>query len=184
MNDEYSFSSRIKELRESLKLSQAQFAKSVGTTQTTLSSYENTNKTPSLDILKSIATIYNVSLDWLCGLSDKKDLSCIPKTYTDIINLLISLKNAPEIDIRFNTEEHSSNSIPLLEYKNVLIEINDSHLIDFYEEWNDILSVCKRSPSGEKLYQIWLKDIFERYNFPLENASQSITPFDETLPFN
>ena len=180
MNDECSFSSRIKELRESLKLSQVQFALSVGTTQTTLSSYENTNKTPSLDILKSIATTYNVSLDWLCGLSDKKDLSQTPKTYADVINLLISLEKSPNINITFNTKQYDSSSCPFIEHKNVFIEINDKHLLDFYEEWHDILSVCKKSPSGEKLYQIWIKDIYERYNFPLEDASETVGE----LPFN
>ena len=184
MNDEYSFSSRIKELRESLKLSQSEFAKSVGTTQTTLSSYENTNKTPSLDILKSIANTYSVSLDWLCGLSDKRDLSHTPKTYTAMINILISLKNSSEININFDIKSYCSNALPLSQYKDVIIEINDKHLVDFYEEWNDILSVCKKSPSGEKLYQIWLKDIFERYNFPLEDASQSLYDIDKELPFN
>lgn len=183
MNDEYSFSSRIKELRESLKLSQSEFAKSVGTTQTTLSSYENTNKTPSLDILKSIANTYNVSLDWLCGLSDKRDLSHIPKTYTDMINILISLKNSSEININFKTKNYDIKTLGLSQYKSIIIEINDKHLVDFYEEWNDILSVCKKSPSGEKLYQIWLKDIFERYDFPLEDTSQKLYNIDEKPPF-
>lgn len=185
MNDEYSFSSRIKELRESLKLSQSEFAKSVGTTQTTLSSYETTNKTPSLDILKSIAITYNVSLDWLCGLSEKKDLSNTPKTYTDIINILISLKNAPQTNIKFDTKLYDAHSFPPSLYTDVIIEINDKNLVEFYEEWNDILSVCKKSPSGDKLYQIWLKDIFDRYDFPLENASQTLYDgIDEELPFS
>jgi len=111
-------------------------------------------------------------------------LSHTPKTYTDMINILISLKNSSEININFDIKSYCSNALPLSQYKDVIIEINDKHLVDFYEEWNDILSVCKKSPSGEKLYQIWLKDIFERYNFPLEDASQSLYDIDKELPFN
>ena len=82
------FSRRIKELRETLGLSQKEFAQSVGTTQTTLSSYENTGKTPSLDIVKNIAEKYHISLDWLCGLSDEKKQTDVISTYSDLMKLL------------------------------------------------------------------------------------------------
>lgn len=182
--NETTFSSRIKELRSSLSLTQTEFAEKINTTQATLSSYENTDKTPSLDIVKKIAEVFKVSIDWLLGLSDKRDLSHTPKTYTDMINILISLKKSSEININFTTKLYSNDSLPFLQYEDIIIEINDKHLADFYEEWNDILSVCKKTPSGEKLYQIWLKDIFERYDFPLEDASQNLYKIDEELPFN
>ena len=101
-----------------------------------------------------------------------------------MINILISLKKSSEININFTTKSYSNDSLPFLQYEDIIIEINDKHLADFYEEWNDILSVCKKTPSGEKLYQIWLKDIFERYDFPLEDASQNLYKIDEELPFN
>lgn len=183
--NESTFSSRIKELRSSLGLTQIEFAEEIGTTQATLSSYENSGKTPSLDIVKKIAEVFTISIDWLLGLSDKKDLSTAPKTYADLINILINLKTAPEVNIDFNTKEYRNDKdFPFSSYIDIIIEINDKHLADFYEEWNDILSVCKKSPIGEKLYQIWLKDVFERYDIPLENASQTLYDIDEELPFN
>lgn len=62
---------RIKTLRKYAKLSQKDFSEKVGVTQSTLSAYENGNALPSVDILINIANCFNVSLDWLCGISSK-----------------------------------------------------------------------------------------------------------------
>lgn len=79
--------SKIKELRTSLRLTQAEFAESVNTTQAALSGYERGDRTPSLDILYSISRKFNVSVDWLLGRSKIKDLSFDFNTYYDVLNM-------------------------------------------------------------------------------------------------
>lgn len=163
------FAERIKSLRQELKLSQAGFANLISTNQSTLSAYETGDRLPPYETLVAIAQQCQVSIDWLCGLSDKQSSSSSPKTYTDLIQVIMDLKEAPEICIEWNIDKFDDFGY---NYSKLVCKFDDEHLVSFYEEWNDILSVCKKSPSGEKLYQIWVKDIFERFNFPLERKTQ------------
>lgn len=54
---ENKLSSRIKELRTSLGMTQSTFAESIGTSQNALSGYENKDRIPSFEVLLSIASI-------------------------------------------------------------------------------------------------------------------------------
>ena len=56
------FSTRIKELRTALKMTQSDIATSIGSSQNALSGYENGDRIPSYEILLSIAKTYNVSI--------------------------------------------------------------------------------------------------------------------------
>lgn len=177
-------SSKIKELRLSLGLTQAEFAESINTTQAALSGYERGDRTPSLDVLSSIAQTCNVSIDWLCGLSDSKNLFLTLTTYADLIKLLLLLYDAPEIEKNFDLKNNSCAEPFGEPYSTFILEINDKHIIEFYKEWKEINSIRSKTPSGDKLYSIWLKDIYERFDFKLENAKQSCNYIDENLPFN
>lgn len=178
------FSERLKELRQELKLSQAGFASLISTNQSTLSAYETGDRLPPYETLITIAQQCHVSIDWLCGLSDAKSSSPELKTYSDLIKVIMLIDNAPEIIKAFRLDYHSTQKFMSLPYSTLRLDINDKHIVDFFEEWREILSIRRKSPSGEKLYSIWLKDIYERYNFPLENAEQSFDNVDEELPFN
>lgn len=63
---------RLRELRTEKELSQAQVAKRMGVSPAIISSYENSVKQPSLENLVKIAYLYNVSTDYLLGISDRK----------------------------------------------------------------------------------------------------------------
>lgn len=173
------FSKRLKDLRTSVKLTQAEFAKEIGTTQATLSSYENSDKLPPVDILISIAQKYNVSLDWLCGLQSEQVFPTVT-TYSDIIRLLSALGNTENlkagISIAYINEADSFES-----HDEARISIDDEIIVKFFEEWTGVLALCKKSPSGKKLYDVWIKDILEQYNTPIKiNPSERIS----TLPFD
>lgn len=62
---------RIKLIRESNKLSQVNFAKTLNVSKQTVSNWENNNVQPSVDILKDIAIKFNVSSDFLLELDDR-----------------------------------------------------------------------------------------------------------------
>ena len=64
--------SRIKELRENRRLIQAILASELNITQQSLSKYERDITTIKIDILKSIAEYFNVTTDYLLGISDVK----------------------------------------------------------------------------------------------------------------
>lgn len=77
--------SRIKELRENRRLIQAILASELNITQQSLSKYERDITTIKIDILKSIAEYFNITTDYLLGVSDvKRDLQGQMKMNKDI----------------------------------------------------------------------------------------------------
>ena len=72
-----------------MNMTQKEFSAFVGCTAATLSAYENGSKSPSLEIIKGIAEKCNVSIDWLCGLSEKMNTSDEIKTYSDVLTKII-----------------------------------------------------------------------------------------------
>ena len=68
--------SRIKSLREKRGLIQEILAAELGITQQTLSRYEGDVTFIKVDVLKKLAEYFNVTTDYLLGLSDmKRDLT-------------------------------------------------------------------------------------------------------------
>ena len=59
---------RIKELREDRDLTQSQLAEILGTTQRTISYYENNQREIPVNVLVKYAKYFNVTLDYICGL--------------------------------------------------------------------------------------------------------------------
>ncbi len=64
------FYRRLKDLREDRDFSQAQIAKVLGTTQPQYARYENGERELPMHHFITLAKYYNVSLDYLAGLSD------------------------------------------------------------------------------------------------------------------
>ncbi|MCL2217720.1 MAG: helix-turn-helix domain-containing protein [Defluviitaleaceae bacterium] len=63
---------RLKELREQHRLNQEKLAIKLNVSQSTISAYEVGERTPDLETLKSIASLFDVSMDYLVGISEKK----------------------------------------------------------------------------------------------------------------
>ncbi len=57
--------SRIKQLRQKEKYTQAELAIKVGVTKSTIAAYENDTRTPSYEVLIKLAESFKVSLDYL-----------------------------------------------------------------------------------------------------------------------
>jgi transcriptional regulator with XRE-family HTH domain len=148
--------SRINKLRTSANLSQAAFGASINTTQAALSAYEKGIRTPSLDTLINISSMYNVSVDWLCGLCDTQNPTLEIKTYTDLIKLFIFLNDNNIFEINLNSESDVINGV-----------LKNKTLMDFFTEWNEICSLSKELTNGEEFYHLWLEDAFKRYNVPI-----------------
>lgn len=87
----YDFGLRLKELREARHLSQADVAARLEVTRSTISGYECNTITPSLEQLVKLAVLYNTSLDYMMGISNRAcfyldDLSVSQqKTVLDVV---------------------------------------------------------------------------------------------------
>lgn len=86
--------SRIKQLRENRELIQEILASELGITQQMLSKYERDVLCIKVDVLKKIAEYFNVTTDYLLGISEvKRDLQGQMKmnktldTYYDLIEI-------------------------------------------------------------------------------------------------
>lgn len=95
------FQIRLKELRESLSLSQQSFADKIGIRQSTVAMWENGSNFPRKTTLAHIAAFFNVSVDYLMGISDDPG---DPKPAADPANdfndqLRYALFNGENIDL-------------------------------------------------------------------------------------
>ena len=67
--------SRIARLREEKELSQLELAKMLNISNTTLSQYESGKRVPSDEIKKQMADFFDVSIDYLLGRTNIKELA-------------------------------------------------------------------------------------------------------------
>lgn len=87
-----SFGEKIKELRQQYNLTQKEFAAKLSLTAANIGAWEKDLKKPSYDVLLQIAKEFNVSLDWLCGLSENVNIKI--NKWSDIINAFLALANS------------------------------------------------------------------------------------------
>ena len=78
---------RLRKLRKSKKLTQKQAADRIGIAISTLSGYEMEEKHPSYFILMKLARLYNVSVDYLIGMTENRTLDVSGLTEKEINSL-------------------------------------------------------------------------------------------------
>ncbi len=161
MQEQTTFSIRLKELRSSLNMTQVQFANHVGTNQVTLSSYETGATNPSLEIVKEIATKCNVSIDWLCGLSNKKNLNNEYSTYYDVLKDFVQLCSVKYDDGSKNLVTASIvNSSDNIHF----IVKNDDIFNSFFTNWLKMYNLLQENVINSEIYTQWLEGELSRYN--------------------
>ena len=68
-------SKKIYEIRMAFGWTQVQLAQKLGVTKQTVSNWENDNIQPSIDMLIKISKIFNVSTDYLLGLTSENSIN-------------------------------------------------------------------------------------------------------------
>ena len=89
---ETGLANRIKELRTELDLTQEEFGKLFGIVKSTVSLYESGKSTPDDEIKKKIADYFNVSLDYLMGVSDIRNPYLHVILNNEYLNLAVELQ--------------------------------------------------------------------------------------------
>lgn len=90
------FSYRLTVLLDDNNMSQTQLAKMIGTSNVTICRYLTCERIPRLDVVAKIASVFNVSLDYLLGLSDNKDVKTSDENYD--LNMSLLVKNLFSLD--------------------------------------------------------------------------------------
>lgn len=153
-NDNFAIlAKRLKQIRTEKGMTQKEFAQEMGFTSTTLSAYENNLKKPSLDLMLEVAKKCDVSLDWLCGLSDTQFKQKY-ETYADILRTFIEIEdNTLVFDIKnldTSLAEHlSSNHIK--KYK-IAICLFDGILENYLIKWNKFKQLRNDKVIDDEIY--------------------------------
>ena len=113
---ETKFGKRIRSIRQNAECSQKEFCTVLDIPQSTLSAYETDRMQPTVATLINIATKFNVSLDWLCGIDNyilgnddtvlSSQLPKFPQTFYEKLIYLIEdkgiTKNKLLTDLKLN----------------------------------------------------------------------------------
>ena len=152
------FAGRLKALRTERNLSLNQLAKELNITAQSLSLYENAKRTINIDLLTDISKYFDVSADYLVGLSDipslDTDLQAVCK-YTGLNEDTVTrIKDEFEyVIIEFNDNE---------EYMNKFIETSNNVICSHYF-WDIILHLTQLNidslahladPNNLKMYEL------------------------------
>lgn len=156
------FAERLRELRQLNNITQIEMANKLGLNRVTYTNYEREKSEPSISTLKEIATIFNVSIDYLIAFEDdtkgrnnrkkllldlEAELKKINRTFElEIKSLLIDLLNL------IKTNQLSSSDVTKW-----LIELNKKDL----EGSSEILHFISEMPKEfdtiidiEQIYQV------------------------------
>ena len=101
----FDFGLRLSELRKEKNLSQNEIAKRINKSKSVVSGYENNIKTPPIDVLVSLASIYGVSVDYLLGVEKKEMISVdkLSESQKKLINLLIEEFRSPKTEASYKS---------------------------------------------------------------------------------
>ena len=83
------FSYRLNVLLDENNMSQTQLARKIGTSNVTICRYLTCDRIPRLDVLTRIAYVFNVSVDYLLGLTNDKNIQISTENSDLNMNLLV-----------------------------------------------------------------------------------------------
>lgn len=187
------FADRLRKLREKTKKTQKQFADFVESTPATISAYENATKNPSLEVVMNIADKCHVSLDWLCGITDK-EISL--DTCSDILKILfeIGLLDGIGLDNGFAKVTHIPNNFPNFDQDYepfMMIYFNDTTINDALKKWKKMFDLYQNKTIDEEVYRLWVEKTLREYNIPYHPNGGVKSEYngddyagDNELPFN
>ena len=162
MYDKKIFAERIKENRNSRKETQKEFGTAVNNTAGTISAYENGTKNPSLEVVANIANKCNISIDWLCGLSDKKQINRKIETYSDILSFLYEI-TISDCDSFLGFSLHfqkDSNGIA----NRGIISFNDETMVNVLYDFDKIYYLYNTKTITDDMYTTLIEGLLKKYN--------------------
>ena len=171
------FAIRIKQLRESLKMTQKEFSGHIGIKQQTLSGYERGLMKPPLDVAKGIAEKCHISIDWLCGLSDKESFSDNIKTYSDIIKILIEIEKYINVDFNIFDSYQIDNFTEryLDETTQAEIVFHSETIARFVNDWRKMVNLHSSGTIDDNLYSLWVNQQLDLYRIDLPKKNANIS---------
>lgn len=160
------FSDRLKELRTSLGLTQAQFVDGLGITASALSAYEKNLKNPSISVARRIAQKYHISIDWLCGLSEKKNYDNEINTYNDLFRIFFEIEKACGVTLGlvYSLEVCDVNSANAYDLNSLAFSEYEAQ--QFISEWGKMKKLHDDNIIDDDVYNLWKEKVLNKtYDF-------------------
>lgn len=132
------FGNVLKTLRTLNNIKQADLAKTIGVSASTIGMYEQGRREPDFDILQKIADYFNVSIDYLIGKAEKSDSKISEKDEKDIAKTMKKLK------------EQLSNDQGLLFDGNILDEDTSRLLLEAIEQQERMIKKINKKYTPKK----------------------------------
>lgn len=92
------FSGRLREIRKEKGLTQAELAQMIGVSPSSVKKWENGDVLPNIKIIASLGMALDITLDYLCGVTDVKrtlsEVSPINKRYEVFCSLPLEQQEA------------------------------------------------------------------------------------------
>lgn len=149
-NEMATFSERLKFLRTKENLTQKQLAEKLEISSGSIIAYEKAMKVPSIDVCVKIATFFNVSMDWLCGLTDDVKNYEI-RTYADAFRMIVSLHDWIEVSCDFPEPENFGR------IKGWAISFEDETMNDELRTWKKIKDLYDTGTIDREMYDLWIE---------------------------
>lgn len=170
------FADRIKQLRNRLNLTQKDFAEKINVTAAALSAYENNQKNPSVSVAKRIANKYNVSIDWLCGLTNKEKTNAKPDSISEILELLFLIDSCVNITIYSHDEEYlelAFSGYPEPSNR-IVYEIGFDHYLlnGVIKEWDKMRTLLSDGTIDDEVYSLWKEKTLLKWQLHNTDGSQ------------
>lgn len=186
------FAARLKEIRLQEGKSQKEFADMVQSTAATISAYENATKNPSLEIVMNIAEKCNVSIDWLSGLSDQKELKPTIRNYKDIALKILELCSIDMFSVEFELKTYKVDctepelSIPgeWAYYEEWALSLPSEHkFIDFISTYKELNGLYKSGRIKQDVIDTWIAGALEELKaIPIKILNKSANVVYSNIP--
>lgn len=165
-------SSRLKELKKIKNLKQDDLMNVTGTSRATISNYEQGKVKPPVEFLMKISKAYNISLDWLCGLSDTAN-GVEYTTYADLWECINKLKEVINFNICITNitddKTHSLQTGDLTDDGNGVIAysaqrepapacicFDDEILHNLFIDYKGMEKIYKKGIITEEIFKTWI----------------------------
>lgn len=97
---------RLAQLRHEHNMSQEEMAVYLDISQQTVSKYENGKIEPDMSVLKKLANLFDVSIDYLMGYSDIRKPDLFVGEEAEVYQVLDDLRRRPELKMLFKVSKN------------------------------------------------------------------------------
>lgn len=170
---ELKFGERIREVRKNAGCSQKEFCALLDIPQSTLSAYETDRMQPTVASLVNIATKFNVSLDWLCGI--EKTVSSFG-TMGDVLSAVYNLTEIEGLKIDFTINDRPQDDVEnptdrwfvqMTVYGNDSANPNNADFCNGIRQISDNISDLESYSISAETYETEKARLKEYYNRPV-----------------